>query len=319
MATVPMLNAAGFLGVAFETTYGTYVAPTKFIPVRSETLETDQELIERRVIRADTAGLVGIVKGNMHVAGDLEIEVLDDTIIYLLAAMRTTPVKSGTMPNFTYTFTPGNSALPPKSLSITVVRGDQVFGFTGCIVGSAEFTMDSGMLIARSTVVGANEASQATPTPTWPTTSPFGPGEYTVEIPTGSPTAQFESVDLESFSLSIEDNATPEFRMRGDHGAEFARFGERSVSMSLQRDFLTRTEFDAYKAVTAQSINVLASKGANNSINFLTPGVFKNSYSIGLASQGDLTRANIEYTCVRSGVDPEYTITVKTQENVTLP
>jgi hypothetical protein len=311
-----MLNAAGFLGVAQEAVYGTFVPATKFIPLRSETLETNQELIERRVIRGDTAGLVGIVKGNMHAAGDIEIEVLDDTILYVLLAGRTAVVKTGTTPNFTYTFTPGNSAMPPKSISITVVRGDQVFGFTGCIVGSMEFTMDSGMLICRTSVVGANEATAATPTPTWGTTTPFGPGEYTMEIPTGTPTALFESVDLGSYSLSIEDNATPEFRLRGDHGAEFARFGERSVSLSLQRDFLTRAEFDAYKAVTPQSINLLASHGVNNSINFLTPGVYKNSYAIGLASQGDLTRATIEYTCTRSGVSPEYTIVVKTQEDI---
>lgn len=307
------LNAAGIVGVAFETVVGTYVAPTKYIPVRSETLETNQELIERRVIR-QLAGLVGVVKGNMHVAGDIEIEVLDDTIIYFLAGMRTTPVKSGTMPNYIYTFTPAHSALPPKTLSITVVRNGVTFGFTACIVSSCEFTMDNGMLIARMSIVGANEASQTLPTPTWPTSTPFGPGEYTIEIPTATPVTD---VDM-SFSLSIEDNGTPEWRMTGDHGAEFSRFGERSISLSLARDFETRTDFDAFKAATAQSITMKASKGANNEISFLLPAAYKNSYSVGLASQGDLVRASIEYT-ITSGATDEYTIVVKTQENVTLP
>lgn len=306
------LNAAGVVGVAFESVIGTYVAPTKFIPVRSETLETNQELIQRRVIR-NLAGLVGVVKGNMHVAGDLEIEVLDDTIIYFLAAMRTSAVKGGTMPDFTYTFTPGHSALPPKSLSITVVRNGEVFGFVGCIVGSCEFSLDNGMLIARLSIIGANEASQSLPSPSWPTTVPFGPGQYNVEIPSGNPVCD---VDM-SLSLSIDDSATPEFRLCGDHGAEFSRFGERSITLSLARDFEDRTDFDAFKAATSQSITIEADHSATRYFHITLPVAYKNSYSVGLASQGDLTRASIEYI-IASGAGDEYTIEVGTAEDVTI-
>lgn len=305
------LNAAGIVGVALEDTYGQYAAPTKFIPVRSETLEVNQEVIERRVIR-QLAGLVGVVQGNMHVEGDMEIEVLDDTIIYFLAAARTTATKTGGPTDFEYEFVPAHQALPDNSLSITVVRNDEVFGFVGCIVGNIEYSFDEGMLIASMTIVGANEAEENTPSSiVWPDTTPFGPGNYTLEIPTGD---VVEDTDMD-MTISIEDNATPEFRLAGDHGAEFARFGERAISMSLTRDFTSRADFDAFKNVTSQSMNLKAERSGTNFIEFDFPVVVKTSYSVGLAAQGDLTRGAIEYVGV-SGPTVEYTITVGTQEDI---
>jgi hypothetical protein len=305
------LNAAGILGVALETTYGEYEAPTKFIPVRSETLEVNQEVIERRVIR-QLAGLVGVVQGNMHVEGDVEIEVLDDAIVYFLAAARTEVVKTGGPTDFEYSFTPGHSALPPSSLSITVVRNDEVFGFVGCIVGTMAFSFDEGMLIANLSVVGANEAEQGTPmNVVWPDSIPFGPGNYTLELPINTVVIDTD-MDM---TMTIEDNATPEFRLEGDHGATFARFGERSINMSLTRDFTSRADFDGFKSVTAQSMNFKAERSGTNFIEFDFPVIVKTSYSVGLAAQGDLTRGSIEYVGV-SGPTVEYTITVGTQEDI---
>lgn len=322
MATQPSINASGFLGIGREVTYGTYVAPTKFIPVRSETLETNQELIDRRVIR-NLAGLVGVVKGNMHVEGEIEFEVTSDILPYFLLAGRTKFVKTGALSPFTYVATPEHGAMPKpgRSLSITVVRNGEVFGFTGCIVGGFNFSMDNGMLICSCSVVGVNESSQALPVPVWDAGNPYGPGMYNVEIPTATPTGQFDSVGLDSWSLEINDNATPEFRMRGDHGAEFARYGERTVSMSLQRDFLDRAEFDAFKAMTKQSITIEATGlvPAEDAVTFLLPSNYKASYGLGLASQGDLTMADIEYTITHDEATgtPEYTITVLSTEEIT--
>jgi tail tube protein len=307
------LNASGIVGIARETTLGIYAAPTKFIPIRSETLEANNELIERRVIR-NLAGVVGIVPGNLHYAGDMEIEALDDVVPYFLNASRTLGTKSGSAGNFTYAFTPTHGALPARSLSITVVRNGVVFGYTACIVGSIEWTLDNGMLIARMGIIGAAEATQSLPTPTWPTTAPYGPGQYTIQIPTGTTVCD---VDM-SYSFSVEDNATPEFRLCGTREAEFARFGERSCSLTLARDFVDKTDFNDFKATppVSQSINLRAQTSATRGITINTATTIKTAYSVGLAAQGDLTRAEIEYNVVG---DPEYSITVHTAEDITAP
>lgn len=311
------LNAAGVVGIAQEAAIGTYLAPTKFIPIRSETLEANNELIERRVIR-NLAGLVGVRGGNLHYAGDVEIEVMDDILPYFLMAGRTNVVKGGVSPNFTYTFTPAHSALPQKSLSITVMRNGETFGYRGCIVGSINFSMDGGLLIATMSILAPQEGVEADPVPVWPTSEPFSPGEYEIEIPNATPVSD---VDM-SFELSIDDGGTPEFRLAGTREAEFVRFGERSVSLTLTRDFESRADFDLFKTVTSQSVHFRAERtlptpNVNRFVDFLLPTTVKNSYSIGLAAQGDLTRAEIEYTIV-SGATPEYTIAIGTAEDITV-
>lgn len=304
------LNAAGVVGIGLETTVGTYVTPTKFIPIRSESLEPSNELMERRVIR-NLAGVVGIVPGNLHYAGDLEIECLHDVVPYFLYAGRTSATYSTVSGARQYVFTPAHSALPTKTMSITVVRNGVVFGYSACIIGSFEFTLDNGMLITRMGVIAAAEATVTNPTPTWPTSAPFGPGQYTIQIPTGTTVCD---VDM-SYSFSIEDNATPEFRLCGTREAEFARFGERSCSLTLARDFVDKTDYNNFKATppVSQDINLRAETGSTRGITINAPTTIKTSYAVSLGSQGDLTRAEIEYNVV--GV-PEYTLTINTDEIV---
>ncbi len=309
------IQATGFLGIAFEAVAGTYVAPTKFVPLRSESLQYRQDTHWRRPIR-QVNDILGAVAGPGFVEGDIEIEVLEDTILYFLYASRNTVVKGGTTPNFTYTTTPFHGALPTtgKTLSITVIRAGVVFGYTGCVVGSMRFGMDGAIHICTMSLFGRNEASQASPTPTWPTTAPYGSGSYTVEIPTGS-----IITDADTFELSIEDNATAEQRLRSTIGAAYVRFGERNLGLTVERDFDTRADYDAFKALTAQSITILASKGANNSIRYRLPVSIKDTYDMGgLSSQGDLVRASIAYQGVYdTATSKSYEIVVATQENIT--
>jgi len=45
------IGGQGTVGVAFETTVGTFVAPTKWIPIRSESLQLVEDKIYRMNIR----------------------------------------------------------------------------------------------------------------------------------------------------------------------------------------------------------------------------------------------------------------------------
>ena len=309
------IQATGYMGIAFETVAGTYVAPTKYFPSRSESLQYRQETHWRRPIRA-VNDILGAVSGMAHVEGDVEMEVLEDIVPYWLYASRNTVVKTGAGPNYIYTTTPFHGALPTtgKTLSITVVRAGVTFGYTGCLVGSMTFGMDGQIHILTMSVHGRTEASQSLPTPTFTTTSPYGSGTYTVEIPTGTVVT-----DADTFELQIEDNASSEQRLQSIVGAAFVRFGERNLQLSVERDFVSRADYDAFKALTAQSITILASKGANNSIQYKLPVAIKDTYDMGgLQNQGDLVRAAIVY---RGAYDPSttksYEIVVKTQENIT--
>jgi hypothetical protein len=299
----PTLNTAG--------DSGTYYAPVKFFPITSESLQYQQATNFRRPIRK-SADIIGAVAGDSHTEGDIEMEALEDVVVWFLYATRNTIVKSGTT-NYTYTTTPTPNALPTRTLSITVERSGVTFGYTGCVVGSFKFGIDNGMLTFSVGIVGRNEATAATPVPTFSTTVPFGAGQYKVEIPTAS-----QVFDTDTFEWSCENNAEPQYRMKDTGtGAQFIKFGERNLTLSCERDFDGRTDYDAFKALTAQSITITATKSVNNSIALLTAVSIKDTYELGLSGQGDLIRASINYQLAIDGSGNSYQITVKTQENVT--
>lgn len=292
-------------------TPGNYTAPTKFVPFMSENLTSAQATVWRRPIR-QSADIIGAVPGNFQVTGDISIEALEDCCIYFLYASRTNIVRTGTAPNYTYTITPSAAAIPARTLSITVVRNGVVFGFTGCVVSTNTFTVKDGLLSLDLKIIGRDESVQTAPTATWPTTVPFGAGQYSIEIPTGTPV-----FDTDIFDFSIEDNADPQFRLKNTgRGAQFVKYGERNVNLSFDRDFDTRTDFDAFKALTAQDVTVTASKGANNSMSFQIPVTLKDTYEVHNSGQGDLVRASIKYKGVIDPTGKAYQIVVKTQEVV---
>lgn len=291
-------------------TPGVYAAPTKYVPFMSESLTSTQATIWRRPIR-QSADIIGAVSGNFNVAGEISGECLEDVAVYWLGASRTSVAKSGTT-NFTYTYTPTAAAIPPRTLSITTVRNGIVFGFTGCVVSSNTFNVSDGIMHQNVKIVGRDEAVQSLPTATWPTTVPFGAGQYSIEIPTATPVT-----DTDNFEFVVDDGAEPQFRLKSTgRGAQFIKYGERKVDLTFDRDFDTRTDFDAFKALTADTITITASKGANNSLSILSPVTIKNTYEVSNSGQGDLVRASIKYVGVIDGTGKAYQLTVKTQENV---
>lgn len=309
------IGAGGALGVAFEVTQGTYIAPTKFVPIDSESLQYQQDTVWRRPIRY-TAEILGAVAGNSHVEGDLTLDCTEDVLLYFLRAARTTCVKTGTTPNFTYVFTPTPAAVPVKTLSIAVDRNGMVHGYVGCIVSSFTISISDGALKLNANIVGNNEAAQAAFTGvTWPTVAPFGMGLYSIEIPTS--TAVF---DTDTFSFQVEDNASPQYRLKNTGtGAQFVAFGERATTMSVERDFQDRTEYDAFKTLTSKSISLKAIRDINHSIQIDMPASIVNTYEVGLSGQGDLLRARVAYNGTVGPGGGSYTITVKTSEDITVP
>ncbi len=290
---------------------GVYAAPTKFIPFMSESLTSTQATIWRRPIR-QSADIIGAVSGNFNVAGEISGECLEDVAVYWLAASRTGIVKTGSSPNFTYTFTPTAAAIPTRTLSITTVRNGIVFGFTGCVVSTNTFNVSDGIMHQNVKILGRDEAVQSLPTPTWPTTTPFGAGQYSIEIPTATPVT-----DTDNFEFVVDDAAEAQFRLKSTgRGAQFIKYGERKVDLTFDRDFDTRTDFDNFKALTADTMTITASKGANNSVSILSPVTIKNTYEVANSGQGDLVRAAIKYVGVIDGTGKAYQITIKSQESI---
>lgn len=309
------IGAQGFAGIALEADAGVYTAPTKFFPIMSESLEWTQDTRQRRVIRG-TADVIGAVPGNGHVEGDIEMELLTDVHPYFLRTGRTAIEKTDTagVAPFTYVITPLHNAVPAKTASITVVRNGVPFGYTGCVLGQQSYGVDNVTPTVTFNMVGRAEAEEAAPVPNYANDEPFGAGDWEIEIPTAA-----QVFDTDGFSLDINDNAEAQMRLKNALGAQFVSFGERETTLSVDRDFESRTEYDAFKAVTAKSVTIDLTHDDGNKFTALLPVAHLNAYPVSLDGVGDLIRASVEYFAAHdAGIDGAYQLTVITDEDITL-
>jgi hypothetical protein len=227
------IHAQGFMGIAHESTQGTYIAPTKFFPIRSETLTYQQDTQWRRVIRG-LADNLGAIKGNSHVEGNIVMELMEDALPYFLSALATS--------------------------------------------------------------------------------IPFGADQWNVQIPTAS-----QVFDVSDFSCNVNDNASPQYRLNNNTKAQFVTFGRREVTLKTTRDFNGRTEYDAFKALTAQSVTVAWSKGASASVTISLPNAIRETYDLdGLSDQGTLHMATVQWQGAYDGTTSKSVqLVVVCNENIT--
>src|SRR5438309_3480486 len=98
------VGGQGYLGVAVETTPGSYVLPTKSIPILSENLIYTEDRYISPAIKAQTIA-TDVKQSFYHVEGDIDLEVDTDTIVYFLHAARFAVAKTLTGP-YKYVYTP---------------------------------------------------------------------------------------------------------------------------------------------------------------------------------------------------------------------
>lgn len=307
------IGAGGFIGVAIESTANTYVPPEKFFPIRSESLSWTQNTNWRRVIRG-TADVIGAVPGNGGVEGDIDSELLADVLPYFLLCARGTVTKSGTAP-FDYEFTPLNGALAPNTMSITIVRGEEAFGYVGCVVSSMTFGVDNDMATVNFSILGAAEQDVAVPaSPAYGDDTPFGAGTWSIQIPTAT-----QIFDADQFSFEVNDNGELQYRLKDELGAQFISFGERDLQLTLDRDFEDRTEYTNFKNLTSQSVTVALNEAANNQVSFEMVAAIIDEYAVNLSGVGDLVRSSTTYIGTAGASGESYNIKITTDEDVTIP
>lgn len=311
--TSPGIGGGGYIGIAIESTQNTYAAPTKYFPITSETLKHVQTTQWRKPIR-QTVDIIGAVQGDVHVEGDIVMEALPDVLPYFHDCTRCTLVKTGSSAPYTYTATPNTAAIATKTMSITVIRNGVVFAYVGCVVSQFKYALNNGILEVTWSIIGSDEASQSLPTSSYANGVPFAEGMYELQLPT--PTV---ITDADGFDFTVNDNATPNFRMRNTgRGATFINFGERAVTMNLTRDFLSRTDYDAYKVLSAQAFQMKAQQDANNILTITCPAVIKNTHETALSGQGTLIRSTIAYQPILDPVTGRsYQIVITTNELMT--
>lgn len=324
------VGGQGFLGLAIETTPGTYVAPTTYVPILSETLMYTEDRYISPAIRKST--IANTVKQSyFHAEGDIDLEVDMATFIYFLHATRVSVVKTGTGP-WTYTFTPsaGASAGPngnnatPKTLSITIVRNLQVFKYVGCVVGNWNYRIENGIALATMSMVGLGETSinsDTPPTPTFTTPSLLGANAHTVStaavvanptVPTWVPALNFQT-----YQFNLNENGAAQTRINSSRQAAFISFGETEATIAATRDFEVRADYDNFVATANSAFQLKSVNSASESITFDTYNGVYTAFPISLPGIGEIVVAATEIRQINNGARQAYDIVAICQTNIT--
>lgn len=323
------LGGGGAVGIALETVPGTYLAPTAWCPIISEEFAYSEDRYYSPQIRQQTI-VSDVQQGYYHVEGDIVMEIDPNFLPYWLRATRHTMTKTGAGP-YSYKFVPSQVAAvsaggTEKTLSITILRNGQWFGYAGCVAGGFDLTEEDGVDRATFHMFGLSEAEPAPATPTWIAPDLYGASTHGVFLDTAGLTPAFASADVNhnGFTLSVNFNAAAQNRIRADRAASYISFGETEVTYNTELDFLDRASYDDYVATVEHAFKYESVHPAGSAFAAATDAwhvicyrAVYDTYPISLGAMGDLIMAGATARVIGIAGGDAYAIEVKSAANIT--
>jgi len=210
-------------------------------------------------------------------------------------------------------------------LSITIVRNNVVFGYTGCTVGSYEFMIEDGVLKATLSIIGIAEAVQADPTEAFTAPILYGAAAHNVYLAASAAVPTFGAVDtgFNGFTFRSNFNAEAQNRIVAARSASYVSFGITECEIESELDFLNRTDYDNMVSNTTRAIKLESCNGgatfaaATDAVKLQGNRVSYDAYDIGLEGMGDLIMAGFTGRAVLPSGGDAYQIEVKSAVSIT--
>ncbi len=279
----------GHLVVWLETTHGTYLAPTVFCPIESESLQEDrQDKWSSAIIgRAVTTGKL---KGKESVSGSITMELLPETFVYFLIASRwgNNLAKTGSGP---YVYTANDDAAAHvktnfRSLTIGVDRAGIGFTYIGCQATGFRFFWDDSVAMVEVTIVGREQTEDYAPgAVTAPAQVPFGGTETSLTIASSART------DLDSLEVSFDDAGEAKMNITSQAGADYIKYGEHVAEATFEIDFESKADYAIWVARTVQEILITITSGATAIITIELHGALYDTFEVPLSGMADQVKA----------------------------
>lgn len=207
---MPARGYQGYVGFGTEGTYGTPVAPSRYVPFNSESLA----LAEERIVSASIRGFQPRVwaAGNRAVDGDIELDLLyqgqEWLWKYFFGTVTTTGLEAGGTGAYQHVFTP--NATMYTGLSVEIGKDLFAHRFHGCKVESFALTAAvNDFLRSTFTIMGEDNGTTTVASPTYPTIIPI------VFTEVGTFTMMGTSTNVAGFTLTGVNGLAPDRRFLG--------------------------------------------------------------------------------------------------------
>lgn len=253
-------------GMIAESTFDTYLAPTRFYEILSETLQLQIERVESKGLRAGRRIAPRWNPGVQRVVGDVVMELAPQNFGLWFKHAFGSAVDAGSADPWTHTYTPGD--LSALSLTMQVGRPDisgtmRAFSYTGCVINTWELNCATNQYATiKFNIYGSNEdTSQSLASASYPATlTPF-------IFTNASLTIAGSSYDVKNLKLAGNNGlALNRHFIRATNparpkiGLESAR---RSYTGTLTSDFIDLTAYNRFVNGTESALVLTFNTGAS--------------------------------------------------------
>lgn len=232
-----------WIGFAEETTYGTAVAPTKFLEITDDKIKGEQSRIAKPTLRSPSRKFS--VRSKRSVGGSFGIQMpfegAELMLKHAMGAVSSNLVVAGV---YLHTFT-FSSNLPTgltfhANRDATNIGGNAAFQYTGCQIDSLSLKQNlEDLLLAEVGVIGQDWGNVAVATPTFPTFKQIDWEMVSISTINGV------IYPIESLELTIKNNlAKDRYKLGSRLRNGLGRAGVREVTGKVV------FEFDSLTAVT---------------------------------------------------------------------
>jgi hypothetical protein len=168
------------LGAIKESTYGTYVTPTRFFEFDSDAMNRKPNYIESQGLRANAMFQTAsrVVQTTREATGSVQLDVPSVGFSFwldLLHSLTVTPAQFGTNAAYSHQHLIGTSQAS-KSATVQIAKPDtggvaRPFSYLGCMVPSLDFSMDNAGTLKGTINLDAQDeiTSQALASASYPT------------------------------------------------------------------------------------------------------------------------------------------------------
>jgi hypothetical protein len=299
------LSALQHLGLGFETTFGTKVIPTFWVPVNSCKPTDDIKKINDEGRRANLSKTFQIYDGIKSGKVDIGIDAYPDAIGYFLKALLGQDTVSGTNPNYTHKFTLVNAMAPSTTLSF--FNGVAEHAYAGAYITDLGFKFDTeGVMTLDAKYTGMIGTVVTTTTPVYSTVSPFLGYQSSLTLNSVGDT------NLVGGEITLKREVKLLYGANSTQQPSKASTGRVSCTGKLTFDIENEaTEYGLFGSADVPIVLTLA-QNANTSIafQFTTPDITKAT----IDSSQEFVRVDLEFEAYYNSTDAgPCTITLKNQ------
>lgn len=250
-----LLSSLSFLGFAVETTPGTAVPATKFVPIKSFKAEDDIKRILDDGRRGVLAKDFGMYAGTASATLEYEGMMYPDMPGYFIKAIMGNDTVNGTGP-YTHSFTLSNSMPPTLTITDYEVAGARQYAY-GVVeefglkwASDGDVTYNVKMQAQASTVV-------TTPTSTFTNAQPFLGWQAGLTINGAT------NYNMVSGELTLKREVKPTYGANNTQQFTRMNVGPLEVSGKMTFEIVDYTEHQLYLNNTQQPVVITFTQGSN--------------------------------------------------------